>query len=861
MSHCRFYAQLFGSLELFYGKETIQLPGSSKARSLLVYLLLKPDQYHQRSTVAGLLWPEHPDANALRRLSQALWQIRSIITDALVTEQEQIGIFSFNSDVSEFVKLLNSTQAAGAKRRIDLLTAVGLYRGDLLEGYYHDWILFERERLRELYLHALEQLADEEKRAGDYHLALEHVLKRVSLEPFYEPAQRELMRLYYALNRPDAALQQYTNLQILLKHEINCEPEAETQALVAEIIARQSTLDHSQKSSFLPLVSPESNIFNQRKIPLLGRDKERKQIIGIVKDLFAGMGGLLLIEGEAGIGKSKLVDELSNNAEWHGVQGIWGYCTETNRQDPYHSIRSAIQSALTPLKIGQLNALMERSWRFALLDLFPELTGDDRQDLEHTVLEIEETQEQLNQALIHLIGIFGKIKPLVIILEDLHWVDDATLDLLVRVANRVKDFPVFIVGTYRGDDARMQPELWRKLNQIMENSCVELLRLKALDQESCGQITRRMLGIKNTAPLFEARLYRETGGNPLFLGEVLRVLYDQGYLFKDLQGDWHTPWDETTLDYQEMPKVEAVEQVVQKRLQMIDPSMRKILEIAAVIEQEIEYGILRMVCECTDDELLPALAGLVQRNFLIETPDTYQFSHEKIQQVVYQNIPSQNLKNLHQRVFFALVKKHPKSTVQLAKHSYLAELWEQAAVYCQIAGEMAERLFAHRQVVENFQRAINSLEKSSVQVDPITIFNLRLRRENANAMLSDSASRLDDLLALDKLILAAPLNTPDHQVIIYLRWADFWFDAGDYGKVKDKAQKAIDLAEKENLYSFSYQGHAKLGNMYLQNGELNQAGYHFQQALELAIRLDDRTLQAQIANHLGVIEFRKGNYD
>lgn len=234
MSSTQIRAELFGPLTLYCGDEQLDFSGSTSARTLLAYLLLRRGRPQSRLKIAGIFWPEMDEARSRRSLTQALWRIRSLLPDHLETDAQHIHIPKTPSlvvDVEDFESLTDSYS------RFDVITpeeklacaqslrqAVDLYRGDLLEGSYDDWALAERERLRELYLRSLENLIEIEKSRGDYTQALDFALKLAQADPFREAAHREVMRLYFALDRPEAALTQYENCVKVMSERKNSAP-------------------------------------------------------------------------------------------------------------------------------------------------------------------------------------------------------------------------------------------------------------------------------------------------------------------------------------------------------------------------------------------------------------------------------------------------------------------------------------------------------------------------------------------------------------------------------------------------------------------------------------------------------------
>jgi len=285
MSEKQLRVYLFGVMSLAVGEQAMPLPNTSASRRLLAYLLLRKDRSHARSTLAGIFWAELPEARARKSLSQALWQIRQSLPDLIEASVEEIAIANANSiwtDTYEFERRLSAylSDAPENLNTTHLSAALALYRGDLLEGIYNDWVLLARERYNNLYLQGLEKLAKLEKMGKNYAQALGLVQKLLKLRPYDESFHREAMRLYHLLGKANTAIRQYERCCQILRSEFDVEPEART-TLLAQEIKRQAP---DIKSTYLPkpLKPPKPVILDKeraRATPLIGRDEPRTKLL------------------------------------------------------------------------------------------------------------------------------------------------------------------------------------------------------------------------------------------------------------------------------------------------------------------------------------------------------------------------------------------------------------------------------------------------------------------------------------------------------------------------------------------------------------------------------------------------------
>ena len=299
--------RLFGQFEFTRGDISCDLPASTSARALLAYLLLHKGRLIPRSTLADLVAPEASEEQARRALSQALWHVRRCLPELLHNEAGQVGIVQpveIWVDALEFQTLAEQSLAGRIQLVIALTTlrqAVDLYRSDLLEGYYDEWVLIESERLRDLYLRVLESLVIAYKTALQYQHALSTALRLTSIDPLNESAHREVMRLYHYLGCPAEALNQYETCRKIMLREFSLELEAETIQL-AQAIAMPTTRKATPHLPEPSSVTDDRLLVGQTRaaIPLVGRSVEQALLVGWLRQSNTARGRFILLEGEAG---------------------------------------------------------------------------------------------------------------------------------------------------------------------------------------------------------------------------------------------------------------------------------------------------------------------------------------------------------------------------------------------------------------------------------------------------------------------------------------------------------------------------------------------------------------------------------
>ncbi len=315
MSGLRVY--MLGTLEIRYGEQALPRPPMLKPQALLAYLILQRDQPQPRDRLSGLFWGDRPERRARRSLSTALWHIRRHLPDEnLILSDTQTVQFDPRTDlwldVEAFAARASHDDMAG------LQAAAGLYRGDFLAGLAEDWIVEERFRLQALYEEVLARLMSQYEARGEHGAALTTAQRLLGYDPLREDAHRLAMRTYCHLGRRSAALEQYRRCQKILQEELAVEPAAETAELYQAILEERFAVRGVPRD--LPAAVPaleatppaaSSPLDVVSAAPFVGREEELATLQAHWQRAHAGEGRLILVSGEAGVGKTRLVAELT----------------------------------------------------------------------------------------------------------------------------------------------------------------------------------------------------------------------------------------------------------------------------------------------------------------------------------------------------------------------------------------------------------------------------------------------------------------------------------------------------------------------------------------------------------------------
>jgi DNA-binding SARP family transcriptional activator len=670
-----------------------------RLQTLLAYLILRRDQSHLRQRIASDFWPDTSEAQARTNLRHVIHDLRAVLPDSdqfVRFEGQPLQWRSdapFTCDVIEFELALARAEIEKqpAEATQSLLHAISLYQGDLLPACYDDWIIPHRERLQQRSSEGLKRLIALLESQRDYNAALEYANRLLRLDPLDEATHQIVMRLHAQSGDRPRALRAYHTCVTTLQRELGAEPSAETRALHAQLLREDPT------TSRQPVAHA-----TQRSL-LVGRYAEWNTLHETWHAASLGKPLCALVSGEAGVGKTRLAEELMRWLARQGIATASARCYAAEGALAYAPIVAWLRSEPIRKRLRSLDAV----WLTELSRLLPELLTEQPGLPPPAPLAESWQRQRLFEAMVR--AVTSTHEPLLLFMDDLQWCDHETTEWLHYLLRTEQAAHMLILCTVRAEEVGVDHPLNEFKLTLQKSGHLHELDLGPLSAEHTAELATYVAG--QALPVEQAaHLFRESEGNPLFIVEMVR----SGLSAEDQEASQSAS----------MLLPSTVQAVIARRLGQLTPEARDLANLAAVIGREFTYDILAQASSADEDTLVRGLDELWQRRIIREpraatsaTKDAYDFSHDKIREVTYAGLSAARRRLLHRRVASALesVYAGDLDTVsgQLAAHYERSGLTDAAINYYARAAEAAQRVFANDEAMRHYRAALSLLARGT----------------------------------------------------------------------------------------------------------------------------------------------------
>ncbi len=691
--------QLLGPPQIMRDGAPVELP-RRRARALVFYLAAQAAPV-SREQLLAMLWPDHERGAAQQILRTTLHGARRALGPALIGD-DPLGIDPA-ADVD--YRALTALLAAPDADEAALAAALARYRDDLLAGFglpdsepFEEWLGAERERARLLAVRGLTRLARLAAARRDFGAALEALRRALAFDPLQEDLQRDAIRMHYLAGDRVGAIRRYEQLRELLDEEMGVPPMAETRAIYDAIIT-DSLAEEGAPAPLPPApapprpVSPPPPLASAPSLPFTGREAELARLEAAVS-----RGRLALLEGEPGIGKTRLANAFLDRTRRAGGITLVGTAHELELALPYHPVIAALRSLADYPDWPMLRAGLgvEPLWLREAARLVPELAGGD----EALAPPTGRTEEaRLWEGVARLLLALAARGPVALLLDDLHWADASTLGLVGYLLRRAAGTPLALVATARPPEPR--GPLSGLVAALTREGRIERLALRRLSPAETAALAHS-LGPNDAVALAEW-LGRISEGNPYIIAELVSHARETGLLSAEGRlGPAATA----------APVVpQTVYSMIESRLSRLSEGARRVLDAAVAAGREFEFEVAARAAALSEAAALDALDELRAARLVEPMPDgRYSFDHSLTMEVAFREVGEPRHRTLHRRVAEALEALHRDRPDEvagiIAAHFAEGGAPERATAYALRAGHHAATVAAWTEAVAFYEQAL-----------------------------------------------------------------------------------------------------------------------------------------------------------
>jgi DNA-binding SARP family transcriptional activator/Fe2+ transport system protein FeoA len=681
--------RILGPLEVIADGEPLDL-GGRKQRAVLAMLLIEANRVVSTDRLIEALWDEAPPETAPKAVQVYVSQLRKVVgKERLETKAPgyRLRVEPDELDLGRFLELQSEAKFG---------EALSLWRGGPLADFAYDrFARAEIERLVELRLACLEERTEQELARGRHAELVGELEALVREYPLRERLRAQLMVALYRSGRQAEALEVYQSARRMLVEELGIEPGRSLRDLHQAVLRQDAELESLSRGEVGGAGSEET------AGAFVGREAELHELLAGLEEALAGHGRLIVLHGEPGIGKSRLAEELLVHARRRGARVLVGRCWEAGGAPAYWPWVQSLRAYIRDVEPSALDAeLGGRAVELAqilpeLREVLPALPEPASSDSEGARFRLfDATAEFLRNA--------SRARPLVVFLDDLHAADEPSLLLLQFVARSLADSRLLVLGAYRDVDPVPGEHLTATLAELARERGTRRLSLDGLAEEDVAEYVE-LTASEIAAPAFVAALHEETEGNPLFVGEIVRLATVEGAPSAS-DGDVRLVIPET------------VREVIGRRLAHRSKECNRLLELGSVLGREFTVASLARVGGVSVEAVLETLDEALAARLVSEVPRTtgrLRFAHVLIRDTLYEAQTAARRARLHRRALEALEELYGEEPgahlAELAHHALAGNDFDKGLRYAWRAGDRASSLLAYEEAARLYETALEAL--------------------------------------------------------------------------------------------------------------------------------------------------------
>jgi DNA-binding SARP family transcriptional activator/tetratricopeptide (TPR) repeat protein len=856
-----FEVRVLGPVEVVWDENVIDI-GGPKARSLVARLLIDRGLVISIDRLVDSLWPDNDGDSADNNLRSTISRLRKRVRDAdaagqlIVTRAPGylLDVPASATDADRFEQLVSESRRQLGRRRPSeatrLLTeALALWRGAAYSDVRDQpFARAEARRLEELRLTAIETRIDAGLTMGRHDALVGELETLTDAHPLRERIWSQRMLALYRSGRQSEALRVCDELRTILLDELGLDPGHDVSWLEHAILEQDPALDFPVPPERTEIVEPVQVTVPayQARVPagpnegpLVGRERECAQLRHWWSAAVRGDTQLLLVDGEPGIGKTRLVAELARSIESEGGLVLWGRCDE-DPIAPFQPFAEALGRYFQTVSVDAITRLPE--WQLTELARLVLPLREYAPMLDEEPGDPETERFRFFGAITHTLNGLSAVGPVLLVVDDLHWADLPTLLLLRHILRSADSSNFWIIAMYIDSEVSSTHHLRPVLTDLRSDPGAAVVHLEGLSEAAVKE-----LAVSVAAPELATQLFKLTHGNPMFLEEMLRRLGEGEDSDTSMPANLNPP--------------EAIRELVARRVSRLPEDVIYLLQAAAVAGTECEAAIVAEAAELTAEQRLDALDVAEESKLLRHLGgrrDVYAFSHSLVRDAIYSELLRGRRVRYHHKVALATERAHGDELEnylnELAHHFYMGAALDdadKAIRYGMAAGERALRLLAFEEAVGHFTRSLEVAEQfgdhdQSLRCDALLALAEAQNRSDENETADANFERA--------AVLARAIGDPDRLALAALRAGPLNGLGNLITNVDQlRLQEALELLpEKDSHLRAMVLARLALVLVYStslpKQDVVNQALQLDTEAIQMARRLNDRTTLAYALN-------------